>query len=156
MDLYNTATLYNAATKCWPKGDHSTEVPLYMWVFSLQSFGALGAALGAPCAWPVSEWFGRKPALMLGGVPGVIGWLMITYCHYVPSQSGFLAILLLGRIITGFQAGWSIFCVSVSHSVLLELTSHHSSYIYLERSAEPIKFLRIKSIIIYNVHASES
>ena len=29
MDLYNTATLYNAATKCWPEGDHNTEVPLY-------------------------------------------------------------------------------------------------------------------------------
>ena len=80
----------------------------------LQSFGALGAALGAPCAWPVSEWFGRKPALMLGGVPGVIGWLMITYAHYVPIESGFLAILLVGRILTGFQAGWSVFCISVS------------------------------------------
>ena len=80
----------------------------------LQSFGALGAALGAPCAWPVSEWFGRKPALILGGVPGVIGWLMITYAHYIPSESGFLAVLLLGRILTGFQVGWSVFCVSVS------------------------------------------
>ena len=29
MDLYNTATLYNAAIKCWPEGDHNTEVPLY-------------------------------------------------------------------------------------------------------------------------------
>ena len=92
---------------------------LAMWVFSLQSFGALGAALGAPCAWPITEWFGRKPALMLGGVPGVIGWLMITCGHYVPSQSGFLVVLLLGRILTGFQAGWSVFCVSVSHVLLL-------------------------------------
>ena len=29
MDLDNTATLYIAATKYWPEGDHNTEVPLY-------------------------------------------------------------------------------------------------------------------------------
>lgn len=83
-------------------------------LFLLQALGPAGAAFGGPFAWPASEWLGRQPALMLGGIPAVIGWLMVTYAHFAQSLSGFLAVLLLGRAMTGFAAGWLVFCVSVS------------------------------------------
>jgi len=62
---------------------------------------------------------GRQPALMIGGIPAITGWLVLTYApfanNYTGPTSGFLALLLFGRLFTGFSAGWSIYCVSVSH-----------------------------------------
>ena len=65
-------------------------------------------------AWPVSELLGRQAALMLGGVPALAGWLMITYSSLANSSNAFLGIIYVGRLLTGFSTGWSIFCVSVS------------------------------------------
>ena len=65
-------------------------------------------------AWPVSELLGRQAALMLGGVPALAGWLMITYSYLAHTSSNFLGIVYVGRLLTGFSTGWSIFCVSVS------------------------------------------
>ena len=46
MDLYNTATLYNAAIKCWPEGDHNTEVPLYaIFAYTVDPFPPLGISV---------------------------------------------------------------------------------------------------------------
>ncbi len=81
----------------------------------LQSLGALGALPGAPLALPVSLRLGRKPALMLGGVFTLVGWLFVACSHFVSSdRSGFLALFLMGRLLTGFGGGWAIYCVSVS------------------------------------------
>lgn len=86
-------------------------------LFFLQSFVALGAVFGAPSAWPVSDKFGRKPALMFGAVFTFLGWLFIACANYVSgSHSGFLAVLLIGRLLTGYGGGWAVFCVSVSWS----------------------------------------
>ena len=83
--------------------------------FFLQSFAALGALFGGPCAWPISDQLGRKPALMLGGVFTLSGWLLIMFAHLISgSRSGFLAVLLIGRVLSGFGGGWATFCVSVS------------------------------------------
>ena len=65
-------------------------------------------------AWPISELLGRQAALMLGGVPALAGWLMITYSNLASSSSAFLGVIFVGRLLTGFSTGWSIFCVSVS------------------------------------------
>ena len=78
-----------------------------------QGFGSLGALLGGPIAWPLSDRLGRKPALMLGGIPTLIGWLMIAFAHFAGTHSDFLVIIQLGRFFTGIGAGWFIFCVSV-------------------------------------------
>ena len=93
---------------------------------SLQAFLPLGAVFGGLVAWPVTELLGRKPALMIGGVPAITGWLFITYARLFNNYStgpttGFVAFLLLGRLftITGFATGWSIFCVSVSYCISL-------------------------------------
>ena len=78
-----------------------------------QSFGALGAIFGGPVAWPMSDFLGRKPALMLGGIPALIGWLSFSYANLLPTREGFIALLIVGRVLTGFASGWIVFCVSV-------------------------------------------
>ena len=79
-----------------------------------QAFGALGALFGGPVAWPISDFFGRKVALMLGGVPTLIGWVFIVLAHFPAAEGGFISMILIGRFLTGFGGGWFIFCVSVS------------------------------------------
>ena len=72
--------------------------------------------LGGLIAWPISDSFGRKVALMLSGVPALSGWLMIALAHLASSHmEPFYGILLTGRALTGLSGGWSVFCVSVSH-----------------------------------------
>ena len=81
----------------------------------MQSLGAAGALFGGLLAWPVSQVFGRQATLMIGGIPSLIGWLLLSYAHFFESsRSGFLAALFLGRLCTGFASGWSSFSVSVS------------------------------------------
>ncbi|KAL5503426.1 hypothetical protein EMCRGX_G010375 [Ephydatia muelleri] len=70
------------------------------------AFAPIGALLGGPVAGWASDRFGRKTGMMLGGVPYSLGWLFISCANSVPSQNGFIALLLLGRLLTGFAAGW--------------------------------------------------
>lgn len=66
-------------------------------------------------AWPVSDFLGRKPALMLGGVPAFTGWVMISFSWLITDSRGaFLGVILTGRLLTGISVGWFFFCVSVS------------------------------------------
>lgn len=91
----------------------------------LQAFLPLGALFGGPVAWPLSEKFGRKPALLLSTIPGVVGWVTIAVSNLLPTREGFLAFFYGGRLLSGFAAGWSIFCISVSfmsHKCLLSLS----------------------------------
>ena len=70
---------------------------------------------GSLIGWPVSDLLGRKPSLMLSGLPALIGWLMIALAHVIPSNvQGFYGVLLSGRIMTGVYLGWSVVGVSVS------------------------------------------
>ncbi len=56
---------------------------------------------------------------MLGGVFALVGWLLISFAHFISgSKSGFLAMFLVGRLLTSFAGGWAIFCVSVSHVLI--------------------------------------
>jgi len=91
--------------------------------YSLQAFLPLGAVFGGLFAWPVTELLGRQPALMIGGLPAICGWLFITYArllnnYFTGPTSSFVAFLLLGRLFIGFATGWSIFCVSVSYFII--------------------------------------
>ncbi len=70
-------------------------------------------------AWPFSDRFGRKLALMMGGIPTIIGWLLIAFAHFPRSRDGFLAMLFIGRLVAGLGAGWLVFGVSVSVNTLL-------------------------------------
>ncbi len=51
---------------------------------------------------------------MLSGLPSVIGWVIIANAHLVQQHTGFVALLLIGRFLTGVAVGWSIFAISVS------------------------------------------
>lgn len=86
----------------------------FFFFFFFQAFGPVGAMFGGLVAWPVSDMLGRQAALMLGGVPALVGWLLIAFSNLANSSQAFLGVIYVGRIFTGFSAGWCIFCVSVS------------------------------------------
>ena len=67
-------------------------------------------------AWPLSDKFGRKPALLLSTFPGLMGWIVISIGNLLPTRKGFLAMIYTGRLLSGFFAGWTVFCVSVRHT----------------------------------------
>ena len=74
---------------------------------------------GSLIAFPLSDALGRKPALMLGGVPAFTGWLMIAVsCPITSSHIAFLGVILTGRLLTGISVGWFFFCASVSFRFL--------------------------------------
>lgn len=52
---------------------------------------------------------------MIGGVPALIGWLMISLSSLITNNhNAFLGVILTGRLLTGLSVGWFFFCVSVS------------------------------------------
>ena len=73
-----------------------------------------GAIFGGLFAWPVADFLGRQAALIIGGIPGLIGWLMISLSILFTSKVGFFSMVFVGRGLSGFSTGWSIYCVSVS------------------------------------------
>lgn len=75
----------------------------------------MGAALGSLTAWPISELLGRKAVVMTIGFPAFVGWLLIAFSAYVvDNMNGFVAMLLIGRLLTGTAAGISAGAVAVS------------------------------------------
>ena len=71
---------------------------------------------GGPIGGFIADHWGRKMSLMLGGVPYLIGYLMLSYAHYLPTAVGFKCLILIGRFITGVGMGWSYNVCSVSYS----------------------------------------
>ena len=75
---------------------------------------------GGLFAWPLSDALGRKPALMLGGIPSLTGWLMISLSTLITDNHDvFLGVILTGRLLAGISVGWFYFSVSVSRSIML-------------------------------------
>ncbi len=86
----------------------------YVSVLSSQAFGTVGAALGSLAAWPLSEILGRKAVLMAVGFPAFTGWLLIAFSAYIVNNlSGFVAMLLIGRLLSGSAAGLAAGAVAV-------------------------------------------
>ncbi len=81
---------------------------------------------GGPIAWPLSERFGRQAALMLSGLPSVFGWVILANAHLFSSTEAFIAMLLLGRLLTGLAVGWSIFVISVSTLFVLCVQTYNT------------------------------
>ena len=70
---------------------------------------------GSLLGWPATEFCGRQAALVISGIPALIGWVMMANAALIVNNYNmFFGVLLAGRMISGFACGMSIFCVSVS------------------------------------------
>lgn len=69
---------------------------------------------GGPIAGFIADHAGRKTALMLVGIPYLVGYLMMVYAHFITNAIGFKVVLLIGRFITGVGLGWSCLATPVS------------------------------------------
>lgn len=65
------------------------------WIGSSMTVGAL---VGALISGPAAQFLGRKNALIFYGIPFTIGWFCLKMADSV-------ALLIVGRVITGFSAG---------------------------------------------------
>ena len=79
----------------------------------MQAFAPVGALFGAPIAGVIADRWGRKLALLLAGVPYLVGYLMMTLAYLIGDIAAFKAVLLTGRLLTGVGMGWSCLAVPV-------------------------------------------
>jgi len=84
------------------------------YIHPLQAFASVGAMFGGPIAGSIADHWGRKMSLMLCGVPYLIGYLMLSYAHYLPTAVGFKCLMLIGRLFTGMGLGWTASATPVS------------------------------------------
>ena len=85
----------------------------------MQALASVGAVFGGLIAGPIADRWGRKNALVLCGIPYFVGYLTLTYAHYLPTAASFKTIVLLGRFLTGVGMGWACMSGSVSYSNIL-------------------------------------
>lgn len=81
---------------------------------SSQALAPVGAVFGGPIAGWIADHAGRKTALMLVGIPYLVGYLMMVYAHFITNSIGFKMVLLTGRFFTGVGLGWSCLATPVS------------------------------------------
>jgi MFS family permease len=55
----------------------------------------------------LADRWGRKDALVACGLPYLIGYLVLSYAHYMPTALGFKSLALTGRFLTGVGMGWA-------------------------------------------------
>ena len=73
----------------------------------MQALAPVGAMVGAPLSGVMADRWGRKDALVWCGVPYLIGYLTLSYAHYMPSAQGFKSLAFTGRFLTGVGMGWA-------------------------------------------------
>ena len=44
--------------------------------------------------------------MMFCGVPYLIGYMILSYAHYVPTVTAFKTVLFTGRFVSGVGMGW--------------------------------------------------
>lgn len=71
----------------------------------MQALLPVGAVLGCPLGGVMADRVGRKAALQVGAVPGLIGWVLIFVAQYTTNTSTFKSFLLLGRVLAGVGTG---------------------------------------------------
>lgn len=72
-----------------------------------QALAPVGALFGAPISGLMADRFGRKDALVWCGVPYLVGYLILSYAHYMPTALGFKTLAFTGRFLTGVGMGWA-------------------------------------------------
>ena len=73
----------------------------------------IGATFGGLIAGWSADGLGRKPSLLLTAVPSTMGWSAIGATWFIKDKLAFDVIILIGRFLTGFGIGWSMFCAPV-------------------------------------------
>ncbi|XP_065204915.1 solute carrier family 2, facilitated glucose transporter member 8-like [Planococcus citri] len=89
-------------------------------------FGCLftiGAPFGSLTSGYVIDKFGRRPALILSIIPGLIGWLLIT-----TYEKNTLWRLFVGRFLTGSSCGLSFFAGQMYLSEFIDLDPNFIAY----------------------------
>jgi hypothetical protein len=79
----------------------------------MQAVGPVGGLFGGGMAGLTSNHIGRSAALVLLGIPHLIGWLAQAYAQFMPTAGAFISVLMIGRWFTGFGTGWGSLVISV-------------------------------------------
>nr|XP_046909423.1 facilitated trehalose transporter Tret1-like isoform X3 [Dermatophagoides farinae]XP_046909424.1 facilitated trehalose transporter Tret1-like isoform X3 [Dermatophagoides farinae]XP_046909425.1 facilitated trehalose transporter Tret1-like isoform X3 [Dermatophagoides farinae] len=78
-----------------PKLDDKTDKDAITWIGSSMTLGAL---CGALFSGTISQFFGRKKALIIYGIPFTIGWVLLVLAKNV-------TLLIVGRVVCGISCG---------------------------------------------------
>ncbi|OTF73799.1 Facilitated trehalose transporter Tret1-like protein [Euroglyphus maynei] len=78
-----------------PKLDNKADKDAITWIGSSMTLGALGGAL---ISGTISQFFGRKKALIIYGIPFTIGWIILVAAKNV-------TLLIIGRVVCGISCG---------------------------------------------------
>lgn len=92
---------------------------MFLYCKLMQALAPLGAMIGAPLAGVMADRWGRKEALVACGVPYLVGYLLLSYAHIMPSAIAFKWLAITGRLFTGVGMGWAGSCGPVSPIVKL-------------------------------------
>ena len=88
----------------------------------MQGLTTVGAAIGGFLAGYAADYLGRKSALLVSAVLGMIGWLLLMSANFwTPGGDphGFVSTLLIGRFFTGGALGWGMLCTPVSQGFFM-------------------------------------
>ena len=72
----------------------------------------IGAALGGITVGTIADFVGRRQAMMLSGIPYLVGWTLIAVSR-ATQGTAFYALTLSGRFITGYACGCASLLVPV-------------------------------------------
>ncbi|XP_003389392.2 PREDICTED: facilitated trehalose transporter Tret1-like [Amphimedon queenslandica] len=76
----------------------------------VDTYGALvpfGALFGGAMAGFSADTLGRKPTIIIALLPYFVGWILLGISWFINNSIAFKVIILVGRFITGFGAGWA-------------------------------------------------
>lgn len=105
------------------------------------SIASVATPFGCFLSGPISDKYGRRTALILINIVGIIGWIIIAVAYHYPETQ--YSILLVGRIITGLSTGLSSMPASV---YMAEVSSSKLRGVFTTWSAI---FFSIGVLIVY-------
>ena len=110
--------------------------------------------MGGLIAGWIVDYVGRKAALMLVGIPYLVGYLMMVYARFINHAVIFKVILLTGRFLTGVGLGWTCLATPVSDQPNFRVVCHVPSIVYLYSKLFQVYLAEISSSKLRGVFAS--
>ncbi|KAI5749254.1 hypothetical protein M8J76_005927 [Diaphorina citri] len=98
----------------------------------------LAAPIGCLLSGPIMDKLGRKPAIILIGIVGIIGWLLITYSLTITN-------LFIGRFLTGVSEGLSASpaTIYIAESIMVQNTKLRGSLATWATTARAFGLLQV-------------